>query len=257
MRRLKTGLVLLLTGLTVAAAALAPQQLSALRDRQLSGAVHTETLDGDNNFSVWFPTLTERIGLLADFEAGSDGISSAYQQLMGDSLREAEQTALDQLAALEEDGILPPGTVPEQLSSSYGELLLLWTPENLGGASFYRLSLEDTGRSWNVSLALDAESGTIIRMELGWPLLRKYLDDPWELGVQFLEHQGLEFSAYSVGDWAATFVLYDSDDFYQVAREGIYLYILPVSLPEGKTEDWDMVPGPNYEYDGNVAANVR
>lgn len=233
MKRWKNWVFPLLTLLAVVGAALAPQQLSLLRDGRLSGEVHTEPLTDGNNFSLWAPSLAERIELAARYMEGDEVVSSAVQDLYHEALADCEALALVELDSLAERGVLPPNVRPKTITLARGSRIYLWTPGTLGGAGFLFIHMEDTGPDWSMNALIDEETGRFLSLEVYSPQSEGYGD--WsgaaDFGGQFLDGLELDYQlCFSAGDTDAFFLLDETSRFYQSVSVGCYFFIMPQSM---------------------------
>lgn len=221
MRRWRTWLWPVLTGLVVLSAVLLPPRLSRLGDRQLLGQVHTEVLAAENGLNAQPLDLTERIGLLVRWQEGGEGLAQASQEV-------EDRAALAALAAAEMDtladqGALPPFSLdPAELS---GERLVFQDAETGGGASFLSVSLYR--REQTLWLVLDEESGRLLRLEVWDPLVRKLSPDPEAAGAAFLGRLGVETELLGAGPREALFQVAGTDLTYIVALDDWLLSIRP------------------------------
>lgn len=207
MKHWKNWLLPLLTLLTVVGAALVPQQLSLLRDTRMAGQVHTQSLTGGNNFSLWTPSLPERLELLGKYLAADDTVSTMIQSLYGKDLAGAESQTLALLKELADAGAFSADFLPNAISLSNAYRLDLWIPGTLGGSSFDVVYLEDTGIGWDMEAYLDRESGKIVNVLLFSAWGGEFMSLPQDLGQYFFQSWDTAPRLFGAGEFEAVYTV--------------------------------------------------
>lgn len=229
MRNWKNWLAPILTCLTVLTMALLPSRLSALRDRELTGAVHAEELAEDSNFPAKSPELPRRLQLLAQHEELPDSLTFIGRELEGEALAEAAGQARAELASLAEAGVLPEELVANHDITLFGSLIYLRDQADLSSAAFINLGGYDNHSGEYRSLVLDRETGLLVWLELDSAWIKKTPLNPADIGAAFLDRLGLAYqpgSTSDAGDYAA-FLLPDTPVVYSVNRYRYTLHIRP------------------------------
>ena len=204
MRNWKNWLAPVFTCLTVVALALAPLQLSILRDQGLTGTVHTEALAEDSNFPARSPALPRRLQLLAQQRELADSLTIIGQNLEGSALAENIRLARGELANLAEAGVLPQEIDPD-IAELFASKLYLRDQTDLSAAGFVELSGYDKASGEYRSLVLDAETGLLVSLEVDSAWIRKEPLAASEVGAAFLDRLSVEYEVYQTDqyDWAA------------------------------------------------------
>lgn len=225
MRNWKNWLFPLLTCLTVAALALLPVRLSALRDSQLTGTVHAEPLSEDSNFPFKPPELPGRIWLLSQYKVFPDRVVLMEQSLEKDSedWRNAAGMANAELYALYGAGVLPLQIVEPYLDYSVTRLYLR-NPEDLSSAGFLMMGANAKETGFYVDLVLDIETGKALAVDLsakkGYPFDAPAL----ELGKAVLDRLGLGYVPGEDHGAAASFRLPEcGSEFWMLNESGRWL----------------------------------
>lgn len=225
MRNWKNWLFPLLTCLTVAALALLPVRLSALRDGQLTGTVHAEPLSGDSNFPFKPPELPGRIWLLSQYQTFPDRVVLMEQYLERDSgdWRNAVDMAGAELEALYGAGILPFHIEKPYLDPSVVRLYLR-NPENLSSAGFLLMEADVKKTGSYMNLILDIETGKALAVDLSSKANYPFDALPLELGKAILDRLELDYIPEEGNDVTASFRLPESgSEFWVVNESGRWL----------------------------------
>lgn len=242
MRNWKNWLFPILTCLTVAALALLPVRLSALRDGQLIGTVHAEPLSGDSNFPFKPPELPGRIWLLSQYQVFPDRVVLMEQLLEKDSedWRNAVRMANAELDALYGAGILPFQIKEPYLNYTVTRLYLR-NPEDLSSAGFLLMgaSVKETGSY--VDLVLDIETGKALAVDLSSKTHYPFDALALELGKAVLDRLGLEYVPEEDHNAAASFRLPEcGSEFWVINESGRWLnfaFQLDLSAADAETAE--------------------
>ncbi|MCI9649687.1 hypothetical protein [Oscillibacter sp.] len=226
MRNWKNWLAPVFTCLTVVALALAPLQLSILRDQGLTGTVHTEALAEDSNFPARSPALPRRLQLLAQQRELADSLTIIGQNLEGSALAESVELARGELAHLAEAGILPKEIEPDNADLFAGKVYLR-DQTDLSSAGFVELSGYDKESGEYRSLVLDAETGLVARLEMDSVWILKEPPDAGEAGAALLDRLGLEYQPVENSPPWASFRLQGAPVLYYVTIDHTTLRIGP------------------------------
>lgn len=226
MRNWKNWLAPVFTCLTVVALALAPLQLSILRDQGLTGTVHTEALAEDSNFPARSPALPRRLQLLAQQRELADSLTIIGQNLEGSALAESVELARGELAHLAEAGILPKEIEPDNADLFAGKVYLR-DQTDLSSAGFVELSGYDKESGEYRSLVLDAETGLVARLEMDSVWILKEPPDAGKAGAALLDRLGLEYQPVENSPPWASFRLQGAPVLYYVTIDHTTLRIGP------------------------------
>lgn len=225
MRNWKNRLFPILTCLTVAVLALLPPRLSALRDGQLTGAVHAEPLSEDSNFPFKPPELPGRIRLLCQYRTFPDRVVLMEQSLERDSedWRNAAGMANTELYALSGAGLLPFQILEPYLDYSVTRLCLR-DPENLSSAGFLLMEADVKEAGAYVDLVLDVETGKALAIDLSTKKDYSFDAPALELGKAVLDRLGLEYVPGEDHGAAASFRLPEcGSGFWMLNESGRWL----------------------------------
>lgn len=242
MRNWRNWLLPVLTCLAVVGLALLPLQLSTLRDRELTGAVHTEELGENSNFPARPPSLERRLWLLAQWEERPGEFTFVGQDLMegSEELAAVETAVRAELAELAELGILPDAL--EGFTRFSGSRFYMRDPQDLSSAGFLTASGYEPERDVFFTLALDGETNRILQFRMYFSLVNKYVKDPVSLGTAFLNRLGLSCEVMEAWDFVAYLRVPDSGVCYFVMTDWNQLEIVPQRDWEAEREESD-APG--------------
>lgn len=207
MRNWRNTLLPLLACLAVVGLALLPLRLSALRDRTLTGTVHTEELGTDSNFPARPPALERRLWLLVQWEEFPEEVTVIGQELTeGSEELETLKTAIRE--ELAEWDVLPGD--PESFTNFSGSRFYLRDPQDLSSAGFFAAS--GYVPSWDgiFTLTLDGETGHMVRCQIYFSNVKKHLGTPETVGRAFLDRLGLSYEEVTGWDSASQFRILDS-----------------------------------------------
>lgn len=236
MKKLRPWILPVLTGLVVTAAILLPQQLSQMQDQALFNSIHAEALTVENDLPIQPPDLVQRIGLLSGWMTEPDIIFVQQELTDTDFLEEWKAVISQQLTSLSESGLIPVDILPQNLSELYCTRLHL--QKQLMGADFLVGELYSKNENLHLWLVLDEETGHILWLEVGHPLMRKLsaMLSPAEIGTFFLETLDIDHQLTFGGGTDALFTFTGQDGQYAVAMDSYYLRILPISAPATDAE---------------------
>ena len=225
MKHWKNWLPPILTSLVVLALALLPQRLSALRDKTLTGAIHTEELPSDSNFPAKPPELARRLQLLAQYVDFPDTLTIIGQDPSDSVLAENTERAQEELTALTEAKVLPENSDFDSIEL-FASKVYLRDQSDLSSAGFVNLSGYDQSPREYPSLVLDDETGLLVKLEIIWT--RKDSLDPAAMGEAFLDRLGLEYQLTGCSNSsAACFRLLKVPVLYWVTADRYTLRIEP------------------------------
>lgn len=242
MRNWKNWLFPLLTCLTVAALALLPVRLSALRDGQLTGTVHTEPLSEDSNFPFKPPELPGRVRLFSQYQTFPDRVVLMEQSLERDSgdWRNAVGMANTELYALYGEGVLPFKILEPYLDYSVTRLYLR-DPEDLSSAGFLLMKADIKETGAYVDLVLDIETGKALAVDLSSKTNDLFDASTPELGKAVLDRLGLEYVLEEDHNAAAYFRLPEcGSGFWMINESGRWLsfaFELDLSAVDAETAE--------------------
>lgn len=228
MRDWKNWLLPLLTCLAVVCLAVLPPRLSALRDRGLTGAVHTEALGENSNFPAKPPELSGRLWLLAQLHSFPDTLTIVEQTIEDEEMEALRPEILEELEALEEAGILPEG-VREEVENLSGSRVYLRDQADLSSAAFWQVNAfsDQTGES--LSLYLDRETGRTAALSFWSYRLRKTARlSPAEAGMALLDRLEVGYEAAQRESGVETVLrLEESRVLYDILDLRTHLRIIP------------------------------
>lgn len=216
MRRIDQWLLPILTCLVVLAALLLPQRISRWRDEAALDGPHTEELKTENDLPTQSLTLEERILLLAQYNDAPDSMTAIVQELeLSGEVEELMHAELEQLCA---GGILDSEAIPESFAPFWGHRIYLRAPDKIWGASFLTMEgyLKEDGTS--LSLVLDEASGIALRLEVFTPAIQKWVGEPVDVGLFFLDRMGVASTCTGYGMYDAAFDLPGADCHYEICR---------------------------------------
>jgi len=239
-KQLDRILLPILTCLVVLVAVLFPQRISRWRDEAVLNRPHTEELKTENELPTQSLTIQERMLLLAQYNEGAD-MTALVQELEWDS--ETVDQVWKAMEGLCKDGILPPEVLPEALAAFPLRRCYLRSPEEIRGASFLVVEGYSKKKALNLSLALDEETGLVLRLEADSPFLKKFDAEPLAIGSLFLARLGLENVCESDSPEAALLTLPDADCYYSVIKDGSFLHIIPWTVVNVSTDASASVDG--------------
>jgi len=226
MRRLDRYLLPILTCLVVLVAILFPRRLSQWRDEAVLDGPHTEELKTENDLPTQPLGLEERVLLLAMYAEGlEEDLTVIAQEREWDEETDALlRTELERLSA---DSVLPTGPLAENISGFSAQRLYLRSPEEIRGASFLTIDVRSKAEGLWLSVVLDEETGYALALEVAGLAIEKFDAVPSDIGIQFLDRLGLEYTLDGYAEYDAGFTLTGTDCGYIVIKGRDDLHISP------------------------------
>ena len=206
MKRIKTWALPVATGLVVLSALLLPPQISALRDRQTLGTIHTALL-AEEELTIREATLAEKLELLVRGTRSPDlEVYSTTQSLPAPGEPDAAQTedlffqSVDFLLAW---GVLPEDFDRDSLEYTGGTRAIYVQSDGTLSAGMLYLQGRTAGRD-DLWLVADQETGMPVWIDCSLRSVRDSLPSGDVLGQRFLDGLGLETQPRSDTVWELT-----------------------------------------------------
>ena len=206
MKRAKAWALPAVTGLVVLAALLLPPQISALRDRQTLGTIHTELL-AEEELTIREATLAQKLTLLVRAIRYPDlAVYSTTQPLPSPGEPEAEQAEAALLQSV--DFLLAWGVLPEDFDRDSLEYLsgtraVYVQSDGALSAGLLYLQGRAAGQD-DLWLVIDQETGLPLWIDCSLRSVRDSLPSAAVLGQRFLDGLGLESRPRSDAVWELT-----------------------------------------------------
>ena len=194
MRFIKKLILPVLTVAVILAAILLPRELSRLKDNHLIGRVFTEAFDGNSLSLDYYSNLSDKLALLLRNKL-SDNVSRMVSEI--ENAEQIFAQAEKELIALAEKVSVIEYEPDGSVLSWYGQQELYMDPDSGLYFRVYRLTLERAANPWVVEALIEAESGSIVELNLMYdyyaygtlvlPTARLDRDTLWEINMTFAE----------------------------------------------------------------------
>lgn len=206
MKRVKAWALPVVTGLVVLSALLLPPQISALRDRQTLGTIHTELL-AQEELTIREATLAEKLELLVRGTRYPDlEVYSTTQSLPAPGEPEsaqAEELFFESVDILLDWGVLPQDFDRDSLEYTGGSRAIYVQSDGALSAGILYLQGRTAGRD-DLWLVVDQETGLPLWIDCSLRSVRDSLPTSAALGQRFLDGLGLASQPRSDAVWELT-----------------------------------------------------